>query len=673
MAMPNPGAPAGFRLGIDLGTSRTTAVMQWPDGRLQELLFDSYPYLPSAVCTGSDGGLQVGRAAIDAGTLHPERFEPAPARRVGQATMRLGESTIETTAVLAALLDRVRVEATMASGGAEPSVALAHPAGWTASQRQALSDACRRAGLADPALIPAPVAATCIYATVLGRAVPAGSGLAVVHFGAGTYEASVVAPTAGGYEIRATARLDDLGGADLDAALLNHLGGRYRARDPQAWQRLEHPRSPADRRHRRHLLEDVRAAKEMLSRADSATVPIPVLEVEARIGRTEFETLARPYLDRAVATAAAPIRGSGLFGGAPDTAASEKRMPLQAPAGQIGAALLVGGASRIPLLAALLREGTGLEIVTVDRPETAAAEGCARLAHRLAAQSLPAVPRVPPPRAVPAPAPVPLPMTLEPQRGREYRGTATGRSARRWLAAAAAGVLLAGLAAAAILLAPDLLPPRVPGVTGPGPDQSPPNYQRGNPPVWLPAGFDEVVDDEVQAAVDLARAPANGGTCRYEAPGVLRIQRDRFDVTGCFTTEAVRRIQVGDAAVEAELRLGSGCAVMWLRVTNQGYAVMVCHSGAVELHRLVDEPASPSTRLAIWQPRFDPAKVVVGLLARGDQLAVYVNGVAQATVQDRAPIAQGRVGLGAFQPGGVAQTDVTIIRFRAWARPEASG
>ena len=114
----------------------------------------------------------------------------------------------------------------------------------------------------------------------------------------------------------AMAGLDNLGGVDLDAALLEFVATVHRGQDPDAWQRLEQPETPADRRHRRHLIEDIRAAKEMLSRAPSAAVPVPLLELEARVSREEFDALARPLLERTVSTTLEVIREANLPAGA---------------------------------------------------------------------------------------------------------------------------------------------------------------------------------------------------------------------------------------------------------------------------------------------------------------------------------------------------------------------
>ncbi|MDG4820608.1 hypothetical protein O7635_01920 [Asanoa sp. WMMD1127] len=48
-----------------------------------------------------------------------------------------------------------------------------------------------------------------------------------------------------------------VGGLDLDAAIVAHLGETYGARAPELWQRLAEPRSDTDRRARRQLWEAV--------------------------------------------------------------------------------------------------------------------------------------------------------------------------------------------------------------------------------------------------------------------------------------------------------------------------------------------------------------------------------------------------------------------------------
>lgn len=651
----------GFRLGIDFGTSHTTAILRWPDGHARPILFEGSPLLPSAVYANPDGQLLVGRDAIHAARLDPARFEPTPKRR-------LKETDDDAMAMVTAVLGRVRDEAVRVAGRAVDGmdVALTHPANWDAAAIRTLIDAARRAGVSDPRLVPEPVAAAAYYAAVLGRDLPAGSALAVYDFGGGTFDASVVAPSGGGYQVLAMEGIDHLGGVDLDTALLAHVAATYADHDPQAWQRLDQPQTAADRRHRRHLIEDVRAAKEMLSRAQTATVPVPLLELEATVTRAEFERLARPYLDRTVATTTRAIQRAGV---------------------PVAALLLVGGSSRIPLVAELLRAGAGLEPSTIEQPETVVAEGSIRLAEggsglTRAASAVPAVPTLTPasdpwhsnedtlvdlgPPPVPATTVRAVPPKAYPQT--VYRG----RTRRRWPGAVAVILVLAGIGIGAVYGWPYLQAAAGNGSpTSQPPHTSKPPYARTAIPVWLPAGWPRSVDDA--ATVSIVEGDAtNGGTCRYEGAGIVHVERPRYDVSGCRATQAVKDLVVTDGAIEAEFSVTVGCAGMWMRTGSMGYFVAVCADGAVHLHRLVNDPPADDTRIGgPWRPGFDPKKVVVGLLAQGSELTVYVDGEGQPVVQDGV-IKSGRVGMGGFAPHPENMMDATISRFRAWT-PAGAG
>jgi Hsp70 protein len=681
---------AGFRLGIDFGTSHTTAILRWPDGHVRPLLFDGSPLLPSAVYAEDDGSLLVGRDAVHAARLDPGRFEGSPKRRIDRDAVALGPREVTVAAMIAAVLGRVKAEAERVSSARIDDVTLTHPAGWTGARLAKLVEACRLAGLPDPAMVPEPVAAAGYFVSVLGRTIPSGSALVVYDFGGGTFDASAVAPAQDGYRVLAMAGLDNLGGVDLDAALLEFIATVHRGQGPEAWQRLEEPLTPADRRHRRHLVEDVRAAKEMLSRAASASVPVPVLELEARISREEFDALARPLLDRTVSTTADVIRSANL------------------PPERIAAVLLVGGSSRIPLVVDLLRRGTGVVPSTIEQPETVVAEGSVRLASGAsgttrAASTVPAAnPLAPaadpraatrPPVGVPAgrPAPLlptaplptpvpplptpvpPVPISSVPPQWtpasdrtppRTYSGARVTRRRRQiWIPIVLALLLLVvGGGTAVALLRPDLL--RQLGLAS---DTGSTAFVRTVPPEWLPAGWSSIVDDEQVESV-VAGPATNGGTCTYTGDGVVRVQRDSADVSGCPTAAFVEAIEVRDVAVEAELSIAAGCAGMWVRTGARGYFLAICRDSTIRLHELGDSAVADGNRLIRFAPAFDPANVVVGLLVRDTNVTtnftVYVDGKALQTVSN-GDIRSGHIGIGGYAP---EQTlDATFTRYRAWA------
>src|SRR5215212_7459584 len=108
--------PARHRLGVDLGTSTTIAMMQWPDGRVRPLLFDGSPLLSSAVLLGVDGQLHTGRDAAHLSRGNPERLEPNPKRRIDDDVVLLGPVEVPVRDLLSAVFGRVSEEARRVAG-----------------------------------------------------------------------------------------------------------------------------------------------------------------------------------------------------------------------------------------------------------------------------------------------------------------------------------------------------------------------------------------------------------------------------------------------------------------------------------------------------------------------------------------------------------------------------
>src|SRR5689334_1743111 len=239
-------AAGGFRLGVDLGTSSTVAVLAHPDGRVAPLLFDGAPLLPSAVCLAENGDIVVGVDAVHAAAGRPASFEPHPKRRIDDGSVLLDGVEVPVVDMLAAVLRRVAGEANRVAGTAVQSVTLTHPAGWAAPRQQVLRAAAAAAGLPVPALVAEPVAAAAYFVQVHGGRLPAGAALGIFDFGAGTFDASVVRREPDGFTTLAVEGLDALGGLDIDAAIVDHVGEVLVERDPEAWHRLL--TDPAERR-----------------------------------------------------------------------------------------------------------------------------------------------------------------------------------------------------------------------------------------------------------------------------------------------------------------------------------------------------------------------------------------------------------------------------------------
>jgi Ethanolamine utilization protein EutJ (predicted chaperonin) len=350
--------PAPIRLGVDFGTSNTVALVRWPDGRARPLLFDGSPLLPSAVYAETDGSIAVGRDAVHSARLEPARFEANPKRRIDEGRLLLGDREVPVKELIAAVLRRVADEWRRTVGGdGAHEVTLTCPASWGATRRLTLAEGASAAGLGSVRLVTEPVAAATYFTHVLGRDVPIGSVVVVHDFGAGTFDASVVARTSSGFEVLAVDGRDDIGGIDIDEAIVNHLGAVAAERDPTGWQRLRSPSTVEERRARRLLWDDARIAKERLSRSPQADLTIPLLNIDVHLTREELEGLAKPMIEQTVRVT------QGVMGWA------------QLPEGRVSGVFLVGGSSRIPLVATLLHRALGDAPVAIEQPELVVAEG----------------------------------------------------------------------------------------------------------------------------------------------------------------------------------------------------------------------------------------------------------------------------------------------------------
>ncbi|MFD2417537.1 Hsp70 family protein [Amycolatopsis pigmentata] len=376
-------------LAIDFGTSSTVAVLSAFGRGPRAIEIDGSVTMSSAVFAGSDGVLVVGQDAERQARLDPARFEPNPKRRIDEATLLLGTDVVQVTDALAAVLRRVGEEAVrQLSGQRLDQVRISHPARWGANRQATLRQAAIKAGFGPaPTLLPEPVAAAAHYAAQSSKPLPPGSTLAVYDLGAGTFDCAVVGVTAHGFTVLADNGLPDLGSLDIDQALLVHVGRQVSHLDPAQWQRVLRPESVADRRIRRALMQDVRDAKETLSRHAHTEVPMPEPFEDVLVTRAELEALVRPNLLRSAELLAATIRDAGL---------TPQRLT---------GVYLVGGPSRMPLVASLLAEKLGVMPTTQDQPETAVAFGLHEDPGPAPAQA-PATPPALEARTVPAMSPM---------------------------------------------------------------------------------------------------------------------------------------------------------------------------------------------------------------------------------------------------------------------------
>ena len=345
-----------YALGIDLGTTFTAAAI-WRDGRAETVaLADRAHTVPSALLLRSDGVMLVGDAAARRGMVEPERLARGFKRRLGDdAPLLLGDAAVSAQELTGHLLRWVVGTVTEREGEPPAHVTLTCPATWGDYRRRLMTEAAEAAQLVDVGLLEEPVAAAVYYAAQ-ERLRPE-TVVAVYDLGGGTFDATVVAKTSDGFEIRGTPGGDEtIGGTDFDQAVMDHVASTLRA----AWADLD-VTDPVVLAGLAQVRENAVEAKEALSTDTEATVPVilPDLSRHVRITRGEFEPMIRIPVLQTVDVLARTIEAAGLE-----------------PA-DLTAVLLVGGSSRIPLVSRLLASELGIPVTVDAHPKYAVCLGAA--------------------------------------------------------------------------------------------------------------------------------------------------------------------------------------------------------------------------------------------------------------------------------------------------------
>ncbi|MGH3799194.1 MAG: Hsp70 family protein, partial [Pseudonocardiaceae bacterium] len=355
-----------YALGVDVGTSFTAAAICRSDDHQQNkadvvALGSRMPSVPSVLFLGADGSVVVGEAAERRALTDPDRVVREFKRRIGDDTPLLVAGQPYAAHDLAAMVVRWVVDrVTEREGGAPARIAITHPAGWGPYKKDLLACALVAVGLDDLTFIAEPEAAAVSYATQ--ERVEAGTTIAVYDLGGGTFDAAVVHKTgAGSFALLGSADgLEQLGGADFDEAVFTRVQVDTAQSDTTRWDTLDVD-NPSVLSGLARLRRECTEAKEALSSDTEVSIPVLLPEVSAdvRLGRSEFEEMIRPALEDTVDSLSRAIRSAEL--------SSE----------DLGAVLLVGGSSRIPLVSQMVSAALGCPVVVDADPKTTIALGAA--------------------------------------------------------------------------------------------------------------------------------------------------------------------------------------------------------------------------------------------------------------------------------------------------------
>ena len=367
-----------YVVGIDLGTTFTAAAV-WRNGHAEIASLGSRAaVIPSVVLLRADETVLTGETANRRGLSEPQRLAREFKRRLGDTTpILLGGVPYSAEALTARLLRAVLDDVAKREGGAPARICISHPANWGPYKRELLTNAVRLADIDQPTtFVTEPEAAAVFYAQQ--QRVEPGATVAVYDLGGGTFDAAVLRKSAHGFELLGQPEgIERLGGVDFDAAVFAHV--RQALGDALTGLDEDDPTAMAAVA---RLREECVEAKEALSGDTDVSIPVllPNLSTEVRLTRAELEAMVRPTLYSSIEALRRALRSA------------------QVTPEQLHSVLLVGGSSRMPLVAQLVGAELGRPVAVDAHPKHAVALGAAWLASGVE-------PAPPAPPVSPAPAP----------------------------------------------------------------------------------------------------------------------------------------------------------------------------------------------------------------------------------------------------------------------------
>jgi molecular chaperone DnaK len=353
-----------YWLGIDVGTTFITVAICREDagghtppevvplgGRSAELR--------SVVYLAHDGQVLVGEAAERRAAAEPDRVVRELKQYLGdEVPMLIGgvpHSAPELTALVVGwIADRVAQQ----EGGSARGVTLTHPASWAASRIQAMADALSALPLPKVTFCAEPQAVAAAYS--MREWIDIGSTIVVYDLGGGTFDVAVLRKTGDKTfsPLGIPEGIGRLGGADFDDAVFGHVLAAV-----PALSELEPEAAEEGRLQRSFALcrRECTEAKEALSVGTEVTIPVllPRIQSQVHLTRAEFEDLICPQVVETVEALRRTLRSADV---APE---------------DLDAVLLVGGSSRMPLVAQLLSAELGRPVEVDPDPQAAIALGAA--------------------------------------------------------------------------------------------------------------------------------------------------------------------------------------------------------------------------------------------------------------------------------------------------------
>ncbi|MFN3910057.1 MAG: molecular chaperone DnaK [Candidatus Anstonellaceae archaeon] len=321
-------------IGIDLGTSNSAAAVLEggrpvliPSAEGASLYGKSFP---SVVAITKDNQILVGEPAKRQAVSNPQNTATAFKRKMGtNYVYKLGDKEFTPQELSAMILRKIKQDAEAFLGQPVTKAVITVPAYFNDNQRQATKDAGQIAGLEVVRIINEPTAAALAYG-LDKKTEP--QKIMVFDLGGGTLDVTIMEFGEGVFEVKSTSGDTELGGTDMDNAIVDYLIGVFLREsgvnvqnDPIALQRLK---------------EAAEKTKIELSTTFESEINLPYLTATQsgpkhfvhKLTRAKLEEIVDPIIQRCKK----PI----------ETALADAKLTKD----QIDKIILVGGPTRMPIV-----------------------------------------------------------------------------------------------------------------------------------------------------------------------------------------------------------------------------------------------------------------------------------------------------------------------------------
>ena len=349
-------------IGIDLGTSNTAAAVM-EGGKVTIIPSAEGTSLggkafPSYVAFAKDGQMLVGEPARRQAVANPEGTVSAFKRKMGtDHKYKIAGKEFTPPQLAAFLLQKVKRDAEAFLGEKVEKAVITVPAYFNDNQRQATKDAGTIAGLEVVRLVNEPTAAALAYGIDKeGR----DQKIMVFDLGGGTLDVTIMElGKEGTFDVISTSGDTQLGGTDMDRALVDFIAGEFRKDtgidlmgDATATQRIK---------------EAAEKAKIELSTTMETEINLPFISADAsgpkhmalKLSRARLESLVEGIVKRCQKSI--------------DTALTDAKLKTS----DISRIILVGGPTRMPIVQKFIEDFVGKKIEHGVDPMECVASGAA--------------------------------------------------------------------------------------------------------------------------------------------------------------------------------------------------------------------------------------------------------------------------------------------------------